>query len=361
MSNPRIVTQIRDSIIAVVRTPLWLTIVAAEGILALVATALTTFNENTTVPGLDAGRMSLSFVTLFVLAFALFTIPAIVDRVRSATGASGFLDAFVTAFIVGSSLLVAATPAILWALLSTSVSPAVWISALGSLKLEILIVDLLVAVAFTTIRKPGAATAVAYGAIASLVLGPFLVLAAVTALPGAMQTTRTWSMTWPTDQNDVDPDTGYPKDPKCPNPVSSTVMIPRYDLVWPAAPVNPFVLVSESVEPMIATYDQTLWAGDSAPITPEVNKVTAPIDLFSTIAVSSRALQITPVENIVVNECELLAETGQPYPDYPDGTASQKVIDDTQSGFTLGLIGQLSVVALWIAGMVVIPRLRPRK
>jgi hypothetical protein len=121
------------------------------------------------------------------------------------------------------------------------------------------------------------------------------------------------------------------------------------------------VLVSESVEPKIATYDQTLWAGDSAPITPEVNKVTAPIDLFSTVAVSSRALQITPVENIVVNECELLAETGQPYPDYPDGTASQKVVDDTQSGFTLGLIGQLSVVALWIAGRVVIPRLRPRK
>ena len=361
MSNPRIVTQIRNSFIAVVRTPLWLTIVAAEGVLALIATVLTTFNENTTVEGLDAGRMSLSFVTMLVLAFALFTIPAVVDRVRSTTGASGFLDSFVTAFIVGSSLLVAATPALLWAMLSTSVSPAVWSPALGSLKLEVLIVDLLVAVAFTTIRRPGAATAVAYGAIVSLVVGPFLVLAAVTALPGAMQTTRNWSMTWPTDQNDIDPDTGYPKDPKCPNPVSSTVMIPRYDLVWPAAVVNPFVLVAESVEPKIATYEEVLWMGDSSAIAPEANKVTAPIDLFSTLAVSSRALQITPGETILINECELLATTGQPYPDYPDSTASQKVIDGTQSGFTVGLIGQLSVVALWIAGMVVIPRLRPRK
>jgi hypothetical protein len=361
MSNPRIVNQIRNSFIAVVRTPLWLTIVAAEGVLALIATVLTTFNENTTVEGLDAGRMSLSFVTMLVLAFALFTIPAIVARVRSTTGASGFLDSFVTAFIVGSSLLVAATPALLWAMLSTSVSPAVWIPALGSLKLEVLIVDLLVAVAFTTIRRPGAATAVAYGAIVSLVVGPFLVLATVSALPGVKQTTRTWTMQWPSDQNDIDPDTGYPTDPKCPSPNVTTVMIPRYDLVWPAAVVNPFVLVSESVEPKIATYDVVLWTGDSAPITPEVNKATAPIDLFSTLAVSSRALQITPGETILINECELLATTGQPYSYYPDSTASQKVIDDTQSGFTVGLIGQLSVVALWIAGMVVIPRLRPRK
>jgi hypothetical protein len=138
-------------------------------------------------------------------------------------------------------------------------------------------------------------------------------------------------------------------------------MIPRYDLVWPAAVVNPFVLVAESVEPKIATYEEVLWMGDSSAIAPEANKVTAPIDLFSTLAVSSRALQITPGETILINECELLATTGQPYPDYPDSTASQKVIDGTQSGFTVGLIGQLSVVALWIAGMVVIPRLRPRK
>ena len=38
------------------------------------------------------------------------------------------------------------------------------------------LVDVLVAIAFGSIRKPGTATAVAYGAIASLVAGPLLVL-----------------------------------------------------------------------------------------------------------------------------------------------------------------------------------------
>lgn len=360
MSKTGIVARIVASVTAVVRTPLWRSIVIANGVLALVATALTVLSKEANVDGLDGGRMALSFATLLTLAFALFTVPAIVDRVRHTTGASGFLDSFVTAFLVGWSLIFAATPALLWAILSTGLSPEVWIPALGALKLEVLIVDVLVAVAFATIRKAGTATAIAYSAITSLVIGPFLVLAVVTALPGVKQTTINYTMQWPDDQSLIDPKTGYPKDPKCPNPVSSTNIVPQYNLVWAAAPIIPFALVSESVEPEIATFVNAMYMDSTVASGPEAPKATAPIDLFSTIALSTRSLQRDQSWEITVNECERLAAGLDPWYDWTQ-VEPQTVLDETHSGFAAGLIGQSAIVGAWIAGMLVIPRLRRQK
>ena len=361
MSKQGFVARALASTTAVITTPLWATVVIAEGVLALIATALTVLSKETNTDGLDSGRMALSISTLLVLAFALFTVPAIVDRIRHTTGASGFLDSFVTSFVVGWTLIFAATPAFLWAMLATGVGPEVWMPALGSLKLEVLIVDLLVAVAFATIRKTATATAVAYAAIVSLVFGPFLVLASAATQPGMTQTTRVWTMNWPDDQSQIDVTTGFPKNPECPSPNIRPAIVPRYDLVWAAVPVSPFVLVSESVEPVLATFANTASMGETEVVTPETPRTTAPIDLFSTIALASRKLQISPEEAIVINECELLKTTGQPFANYPYGPSSQDVLDKTQSGFSAGLIGQGAVVALWIAGMALIPRLRRKK
>lgn len=362
MSKTGIVARIVASVTAVVRNPLWRSIVIANGVLALVATALTVLSKEANVDGLDGGRMALSFATLLTLAFALFTVPAIVDRVRHTTGASGFLDSFVTAFLVGWSLVFAATPALLWAILATGVSPEVWIPALGALKLEVLIVDVLVAVAFATIRKAGTATTIAYSAITSLVVGPFLVLGTVAALPGVQQTTEYWTFDWGK-EGDVktDPATGYPIDPKCPSPTTSTTTVPRYDTVWAAAPIIPFVLVSDAVAPQMASFVNTMYMGETEAITPDSPKTTAPIDLFTTIVLPTRAMQVSPTERIVINECTLLEETGNPYAPYPYGPSPETLIADTQSGFIPGLIGQSAIVGAWIAGMLVIPRLRRRK
>ena len=295
------------------------------------------------------------------LAFALFTVPAIVDRVRHTTGASGFLDSFVTAFLVGWSLVFAATPALLWAILATGVGPEVWVPALGSLKLEVLFVDVLVAVAFAVIPRAGAATATAYGAIATLVFGPLIALGAVTAFPGVEQKTTTYSMQWPKDQSEIDETTGYPKDPQCPTPTISTQTVPRYDMVWAAAPIIPFALVSESVEPTMATFVNSMYMGETVAISPDAPKSTAPIDLFSTIALSTRSLQRDQGWDIVINECEQLAKTGNPYPNYPYGPDATDVLESTRSGFAAGLIGQSVLVGAWIAGMLAIPRLRRQK
>ncbi|MFM6968367.1 MAG: hypothetical protein ACKOWN_05525 [Microbacteriaceae bacterium] len=361
MSTIRIPARIIASTKAVIATPLWQSIVIANGVLALVATALTVLSKDANTDGLDGGRMALSFATLLTLAFALFTVPAIVDRIRHTTGASGFLDSFVTAFVVGWSFVFAATPAFLWAILSTGVGPEVWVPALGSLKLEVLVVDLLVAVAFASISRTGTATAVAYAAISSLVIGPLVALAAVTALPGVEQKTTTYMMTWPKDQTEIDEKTGFPKDPKCPTPSTSTQTVPQYDMVWAAAPIIPFALVSESIEPVMAKFIDPLNMEKSVARLMEQPKSKAPIDLFSTIAFTTRSLQVNQSWEVTINECELLAETGNPYPNYPYGPTEAEVIDKTESGFVAGLTGQLAIVGAWITGMLVIPRLRRQK
>lgn len=360
MSKQGILARIVTSAKSVFKTPLWRSMVIANGVLALVATALTVMSTEANVDGLDGGRMALSFATLLTLAFALFTVPAIVDRIRHSTGAEGFLDSFVTAFLVGWSLVIAATPAFLWAILATGVGPEVWVPALGSLKFEVILVDLLVAVAFATISRAGAATAVAYAAISSLVIGPLLALGAVTVLPGVEQKTINYTMQWPDDQSQIDPKTGYPKDPKCPNPVTSTNIVPQYNLVWAAAPIIPFALVSESVEPTIATFVNAMYMDTSVAVGVDQPKETAPIDLFSTIALSTRSLQRDQSWEITVNECERLAAGLDPWFDTAR-VEPQTVLDETQSGFVAGLIGQSAIVGAWIVGMLVIPRIRRKK
>lgn len=362
MSNPGILARARASVAAVIRTPLWVSLVAAEGILALVATALTVLSRETNVDGLDSGRMALSFTVLLVLAFALFTTPAIVDRVRNTTGGSGFVDSFFTSAIVGASLVLAAAPAVLWAILATGINPAIWMSALSALKLEVFIVVVLVSVAFWTIRSTSIATTISYAAIVSLVVGPFMVLGVTSVLPGTSQKTEYWTLDWDkVGTDDTDPVTGYPLDPKCPSKNTTTENVPRYDLVWAVAPVVPFALVSEAVEPELAEFINTMYMDESQPIDPDTPKSTAAIDLFTSITLITREMQITPEETIVINECELLEETGQPYAPYPYGPDARDILETTQSGFVPGLVGQSAIAGAWLVGMLVTARLRRQK
>lgn len=362
MSNSGIIARVRGSIAAIIATPLWVSIVVAEGVLALVATSLTVLSRETNTEGLDAGRMALSFTTLLVLAFGMFTVPAIVERVRASNSSGGFVDAFLTTAIVSASLLLAAVPAILWAVLATGVDFAVWMSALSALKFEFAVVILLVTVAFWSVKRAAAATALSYAAIASLVVGPFAVLGVTAALPGAQQTTEYWMLDWGTEgEVETDPITGYPLDPQCPTSDVTVENVPRYDLVWQAASVIPFVLVSESVEPTITEFVNTMYMDESEAIAPQSPKELASIDLFTSIAVAARELQVPPTERIVINECTLLEETGEPYAQYPWGPDDKQVLASTQSGFTAGLMGQGAIVGAWVIGLLVIPRIRRQK
>lgn len=362
MSNSGNFTRISGSIAAVIRTPLWGSLVVAEAVLALVATALIVLSEDTNAPGLDSGRMALSFTVLLTLAFALFTIPAIVDRVRKSTGGTGVVDALVTSALVGISLVIAAAPALLWAILATTVHPAVWLSAIGALLGEVALVIIVVTVAFSSIRDAGTATGLSYGAIVSLIVVPFLVLGVTAVLPGEKQTTTYYYIDWGKDGDvEVDPETGWPIDPTCPTPTSDTRIVPRYDLVWGVASVIPFAFVAESVEPVVAEFVNTMYMSETEPITDDTPKSTAAIDLFTSISLSTRVLQIPPGVDIVINECERIEAGLDPYVYNAPGGTPQELIASTQSGFVPGLIGQAAISGAWVVGMLVIPRLRRRK
>lgn len=362
MSNSGNLSRISGSIAAVIRTPLWLSITVAEGVLALVATALVVLSEDTNAPGLDSGRMALSFTVLLALAFSLFTIPAIVDRVRKSTGDTGVLDALLTATVVGVTLVLAVAPALLWAILATAVSSAVWLAAIGALLGEVGLVIIVVTVAFSSIRDTGAATGLSYGAIVSLVVVPFLVLGVTAVLPGEEQKTTYYTIDWGKDGDlEVDPETGWPIDPTCPTPTTETKIVPRYDLVWGVASVIPFAFVAESVEPVVTEFVNTMYMSETESITDDSPKSTAAIDLFTSISLTTRALQIPPGVDIVINECERIEAGLDPYVYNAPGGTPQELIASTQSGFVPGLIGQAAIAGAWVLGLLVIPRLRRRK
>ena len=350
-----------DAFIAVVKTPLWATLAIAEGVLALVATALTVFNSGSNFDGLDAGRMAFSFVTLLTLAFVLFTAPAIVDRVRNTVGSAGFVTSLLVSAFVVVTLVVAAIPAMVWAILVTGVSPTVWAPAFGALWFEATIVIVVTSLAFGQVGRSSVATALAYTAIGSLLAIPLLALGVVSVMPGVTQTTYTWPMDWgKNDGSDIDPVTGFPRDPKCPDKVASSRTVARNDLIWAAVPTIPFAFVSESVEPAIVTYVNQPNTDVVTEVAP-ASKSSAPVDLFSTIALATRALQIAPDTTIEINECTLLKETGSPYSSYPYTLSPTVIQKTTHSGFLAGLVGQAAVVAVWAAGLIVIPRIRRKR
>ena len=350
MSKTAIVPRFLALISAVARTPLWVTIASTVAALSLIAVALTVFSEGTTYEGLDSGRMAFSFVVLLALAFVLFATPAITDRVRDLIGAKGVVDSLVIAFTVAGSLVVAAAPAGLWALLVTAVDASIWLAALGALIVEVLVVAILVGVGFGTIARTGVATAVSYSAISSLIVLPLLVLSTVAFMPGVEQRITITSMDWPEDQDEIDPVTGYPLNPVCKSKNVQSQMFPQYNLVWAVAPTIPFTLVSEAVEPDVVVFDADMYGSMAT--------TTAPVDLFSTLTVDSRGMQMPIIEDIAYSECDALEETGQPYIDYYSGPQPKTVIDSTESGFPVGLLGQGLISGAWIAGMLIVPKLR---
>lgn len=352
MSKTAVVPRVLALVSAVARTPLWVTIASTVAALSFIAVALTVFSEGTTYEGLDSGRMAFSFVVLLSLAFVLFATPAITDRVRDLNGAKGVIDSLVIAFTVAGSLVVAAVPAALWALLATGVEFSVWAAALGALVVEVLVVAVLTGVAFGTIARTGVATAVAYSAISSLIVVPLIALSTVAFIPGVEQRITVTSIDWPEDQDEIDPVTGYPLNPVCTTENVQTQTFPQYNLVWAAAPTIPFTFVSEAVDPALVEFDADIY-GSMAP-------TTAAVDLFSTLSIESRGMQLPIVEDIGYSECDALEETGEPYMDFYSGPQPQTVIDSTESGFGVGLAGQGILTAAWIVGMLAIPKRRPR-
>lgn len=361
MSTIGFVPRFLASVTAIARTGYWVTLLAVTAAFSLIIVGLTVTSDAATAAGTDAGRMALSFAEFLVLVAILLGVPTVFVTVRETLGRLGFLHTFLLAIVVGGSFLVAAAPALLWAILSTGVSVDVWVPTLATVELQIVVIGALVALAHWAIANDSAASASAFGLIAGITIGPLLIVGAASLGTPVEQTTKTYYIQWKDENEPTDPDTGYPLNPTCEKyPSTSTAFLTDYSGVWSVVTTNPVALVSASITPVVGDWEGPgdMSLGESGPN--GMPAVQVPLDLFSTVDLNVRGMQFPIQTDIVIDECANIAEFGTPYPTLDGDRAPRDVIDQSTSGYTAGILGQALFVALATAILVPI-RLRGRR
>ncbi len=359
MSNAGFFSRLFASITTSIRTGMWFTLLAVMAATSLIIVALTVTSDAASAPGTDAGRMAFSFVVFLLLVAALLGIPTVVISIREQLGQLSFLHTYLLTVAVGLSFIVAAVPALLWAVLSTGVGVDVWLPTLGVTKLEVWVIALLVALAHWALKSGSAATVTAFGLIAGVTLGPLVVVAAASFAAPVKQTTANSYIEYTGQDQPIDPATGYPLNPTCQSPNWSYSYITDYSSVWAAMSMNPVVFVSSSIEPAVGDYVMPGYSEPGFEAPPPLPAIAVPLDLFSSVDVAVRTLQIPVKTDLVNDECANLAEFGTAYPN--NGQADPRdIIAESHSGFLAGAIGQgaFLVVATAILGAI---RVRARR
>lgn len=362
MSSIGFVPRFLASVTAIARTGYWVTLLAVTAAFSLIIVGLTVTSDAATAAGTDAGRMALSFAEFLVLVAILLGVPTVFVTVRETLGRLGFLHTFLLAIVVGGSFLVAAAPAVLWSVLSTGVSTDVWMPTIATVELQIVVVATLVALAHWAIAQHSAATVTAFGLIAGITLGPLLVVAGASLTSPVEQTTKTFYIEWKDENEPVDPETGYPINPTCQkNPSTSTTFLTDYSGVWAVATMNPIALVSASITPAIGDWQDPGYQGDGWESEPVgMPPIPMPLDLFSSVGLDVREMQVPIQTDVTVDECANLAEFGTPYPTINGELTSSQVLEQSTSGYPVGVFGQL--VYLVLATAILVPiRLRGRR
>jgi hypothetical protein len=85
-----------------------------------------------------------------------------------------------------------------------------------------------------------------------------------------------------------------------------------------------------------------------------------PLDLFSTVDLNVRGMQLPVQTDIVIDECANIAEFGTPYPTLDGDRAPRDVIEQSASGYAFGVLGQ-AVFVLAAATILVPIRRRERR
>ncbi len=343
------------------KTPFWLTLVIMTGVLSLVIVGLTLGSENAAASGTNPGRMALSFAVLLVLVAVILGIPTVFIGVRENLGRLPFLHTYLLAVAIGLSFVIAATPALLLAVFAGNIPVAVWLPVLGTTKLEVWVLALLVALAHWAITHHRGAVATAFGLIVGITIGPLLVVMAASFAPPVHQNTSYIYVQWTDENQEIDPKTGYPVNPTCQKPSYSKTTATDYTGVWAAIETNPVALVSSSVLPVVADYIAPSLTGNGWEANPVgMPAVTLPVDLFATIDLRVREMQLPVPTRITIDECANLKKYGTPYVTQDGKTAPDQIIAKSTSGYPYGLIGQAAYLAL--AAAVLIPiRVRSRR
>ncbi len=342
-----------STLLTLLRARLWPIIAGAVFVFTLTLVSLTMTSSTALVAGTDPGRMGRSFVVYLVLIAVMIGVPAVLANVRDEIGRQPFLRTFALTLAVGFSFVFAAIPSSIVSAIVGGIDFGQWLSVVGSVHLEVWVIAALVALAFANVRRDSAAAVTAFGLIAGLAIAPLLVVGSAALAPGVKQIVRHNYLDYGNGEDDVDPNTGFPTNPTCMASDSETRIVSRYDLVWPILELNPIVLVSASIPPTVTTFTNPDFTYDTTAV--------EPVDLFGTVDLAVRKMQLPIETDITIDECANLAKYGTPYPSGYDGTYTPDyIIANSTSGFGVGLIGQGAYLAVASAALVLIGR-RPRK
>ena len=338
-----------SSLLTLLKARLWPIIASAVFIFSLTLVSLTLTSSTALQEGTDSGRMGRSFIVYLVLVAVIFGVPSVFAMARGQLGRAGFLRTLALTAAVGFSFVLAAIPASVISAIVGGIDFAQWFPVVGTLHLEVWVVSVLVALAFATVRREGAAAITAFGLITGLTVLPLILAASAGLAPGVEQTIRRSYVDYGKGDVAIDPATGFPIDPTCLPAESERRLVTRYDTVWPVLALNPLVLVSASVPPKLTTFVNPDFEYDTTTV--------EPVDLFGTVDLAVRRMQLPIQTDITIDECANIMIFGTPYPSGYDGTYNPAyVIDNSTSSLGVGLLGQAAYLAVASAALVFIGR-----
>jgi hypothetical protein len=339
-----------DSLKALIKDGVWPAILGLVLLLSLLSTGITLGNETANQEPLEPAKMAFSLVIFMLTLIMIIGLPAIGLRLRAKVGYLSFPQTFTTILVTGLAMVAVAVPALGWAMLAGEIKFSYWYNTLGTIKIEVWVIALLVALGQTAFKKESAGAAASLSLAALLVVGPVVALGVAAFLPGTTQEVTTKSILWPDKADEeLDPVTGYPKDPKCSTGDTYTRTVSPLHLAWPLLQANPVVLVSESVGADVVSWTDNQYGYPN----PHVNAS----DALGGIVLAERAFQTVPEAKTVVDECENLKIYGTPY--INDGSTyadPESLIKNTKSGYLTGLTVQGILLALTTLGWFLVRR-----
>lgn len=142
-----------DSLKALVKDGVWPAILGLVLLLSLLATGITLGNETANQEPLEPAKMAFSLVIFLLTLIVIIGVPAIGLRLRAKVGDLSFPQTFNTILVSGLAMVAVAIPALGWAMLVGEIKFEYWFNTLGTVKAEVWVLALLVALAQTAFKK----------------------------------------------------------------------------------------------------------------------------------------------------------------------------------------------------------------
>ncbi|QEO09549.1 ABC transporter permease [Protaetiibacter larvae] len=319
-----------------VRGAAWYVLLGVFAFIVLIVTVLTTIaTSNSDAPG----AVLYSLIVYFVLLLGTLVTPALsgnaingdrdngtlaTTQVTLVTTGQLVIGKLLAAWITALAFLGAALPFLLFALALGGASPDTAIVSIVVLAAELAIVSAIGVGLSGLIRRPLFSVVVTYLVVAALSIGTLIAFSLGGLLMQEKVTVVNQVMDWD-GSGEVDPETGLPVDPEC-HAESYEYTIPRFDRVWWLLAANPYVILA-----------------DAAPA--HLSRDGYPEDLFGSIKVGVRQVQLPPTPSEGYDECAMYYEGG-------DYTTPAEILAKTVPSWAVGLGLHVLLAAALVAGAI---------